>query len=415
MLVRSSSALLAAFSLLSCSAKVDDPGSGLETVSLVTASATAASPVVPSPSAVTPAATTAPQSPAVSGSSGPVTSSTTASSVVSPVATTTGASSASASPSNAPTTAPVSTVPAVVCTDTVPDDRQTCATWKDWGECENDWLKTPGFCNATCGRCDSTAPVGTSPGPSPNPSSSSSTTPPANSSGLGNDNPYAPITSGGDGFATRYWDCSKQSCGWNANAGGNAVKSCGRDGNSLGVTDAASGSAAFTCFSFAPWAHSTEVSYGFAATHVSNTCGKCYQLQFTGAGNSNPNDPGANAIKGKTMVVMASNIGGDVGGNQLDLLVPGGGEGAVNSCPAQGIPASNELYGGFLKKCGNASDLNARKECVRQRCNTDFADSKYADMKKGCLWFVDWLQTADNPKYVSKEISCPQELKSAAR
>jgi Glycosyl hydrolase family 45 len=233
---------------------------------------------------------------------------------------------------------------------------------------------------------------------------------------MGNDNPYMPITSGGEGFATRYWDCSKQSCGWAGNAGGNAVKSCNKEGGSLGVTEERNGfdgGNAFTCFSFAPWAHSTEVSYGFAATHVSNTCGKCYQLQFTGAGNSSPNDPGSQALKGKTMVVMAANIGGDVGGNQLDILIPGGGVGAVNACGKQGLPPMGAQYGGFLAEC--SGDLNAKKECVRQKCDSAFADAKYADLKKGCAWFVDWFQAADNPRYYSKEIPCPQELNSAAR
>jgi hypothetical protein len=33
-----------------------------------------------------------------------------------------------------------------------------------------------------------------------------------------------------------------------------------------------------------------------------------------------------------------------------------------------------------------------------------------ADLRDGCLWYVDWFQIADNPEILAKEITCPPEL-----
>lgn len=322
-----------------------------------------------------------------------------------------------------PTTsnATMSSEPPDTCVD-IPDPEQTCATRKEWGNCEQQWLIDADYCALTCGRCTPSQPgPGQQPGPGPQPGPSEPSGPgPTQPTGPTTDSRFPPITSGGDGFATRYWDCAKPSCGWSANAGGNAVRSCDRNGNSLGVTDERNGlegGNAFTCFSWVPWAVSDSLSFGFAATHTNSTCGKCYQLQFTGQGQHNASDPGSATLQNKTMVVMATNIGGDVQGFQLDTLIPGGGVGANNACDDQGVPApSGDLgYGGFLKKCSGNADLSARKECVRQECNTVYGDPKFADLKAGCLWFVDWYNVADNPKFWSKEVPCPQELNGLAR
>lgn len=316
-----------------------------------------------------------------------------------------------------PTTPPPPPPPPVeTCVD-VPDPEQTCATRKEWGNCEQQWLIDADYCALTCGRCTpSTPPVNTN---TPDEPTTSEPQQPQQS-GPTNDPRFPPVTSGGDGFATRYWDCAKPSCGWKANAGGNAVKSCDRNGSSIGVTDERNGlegGNAFTCFSWAPWSVDNTLSFGFVATHTNSTCGKCYQLQFTGQGQHNAADPGSVALKDKTMIVMATNIGGDVQGFQLDMLIPGGGVGANNACTNQGVPApSGDLaYGGFLKKCSGNADLNSRKECVRQECNSNYSDAKFADLKEGCLWFVDWYNAADNPKFWSKEVQCPQEFNGVAR
>lgn len=311
--------------------------------------------------------------------------------------------------------------PADDCID-VPDPEFSCAQRKEWGNCDQQWLIDADYCALTCGRCT----PGSNPGGNPGGNPSTPTPPPPGNNPAQPDNRFPPINGGGDGHATRYWDCAKPSCGWSNNAGGRPVRSCDRDGNNLGPTEAKNGfeggGTAFTCMSWAPFAKDEKLAFGFAATHTNSTCGKCYQLQFTGQGQHTANDAGSVAIKDKTMVVMATNIGGDVASFQLDTLIPGGGVGAINACGNQGVPAAapgaqQQNYGGFLAECkaeGKAGDLNAQKECVRSKCNTAFGDAKFADLKAGCLWYVDWYQTADNPKFWSKEVECPQELTGIA-
>jgi hypothetical protein len=127
-------------------------------------------------------------------------------------------------------------------------------------------------------------------------------------------------------------------------------------------------------------------------------------VQFTGTGKYSDSDPGSQALKGKLMVVMATNIGGDVNSNQFDLLIPGGGVGIVNACGNQKVAAPMAVYGGFATDCKND------KACVKQKCDQAFADAKFADLKAGCDWFVNWYNVADNPNAKYQEVSCPQEL-----
>lgn len=64
------------------------------------------------------------------------------------------------------------------------------------------------------------------------------------------------------------------------------------------------------CSSQVPWAISATEAYGFAAVSASESeCCQCYQLTFT------------SEIVGKTMIVQATNTGGDVGSTQFDLAV----------------------------------------------------------------------------------------------
>ena len=65
------------------------------------------------------------------------------------------------------------------------------------------------------------------------------------------------------------------------------------------------------CSDQSPWAVTDDLAYGFAAVSTGNpSCCACYQLTFT----SGP-------IKGKKMVVQATNTGSDVGQTQFDLAV----------------------------------------------------------------------------------------------
>jgi hypothetical protein len=163
-----------------------------------------------------------------------------------------------------------------------------------------------------------------------------------------------------------------------------------------------------------PWAYSTQVAMGYAAVN-GVSCGSCYQLQFSGNSHNAPGDPGSAALSGKSMIVMATNIGGIEQG-QFDLLVPGGGVGDFNGCSGQWGIDSGELgarFGGFLPEC-KSGDHNATKSCMRDKCSSVFQSRGLSELYDGCLWFVDWFEAADNPSFTYRQIDCPSELVSAA-
>jgi hypothetical protein len=186
------------------------------------------------------------------------------------------------------------------------------------------------------------------------------------------------------------------------------VPSCQKDGSSK-ITDknaksGCEGGSAFECYDFAPWYDaSTNMSYGFAAKNGVN-CGSCFILQFTGEGNSGPN-AGAAALKGQQMIVQAINIGG-IDSNQFDLLIPGGGVGAMNGCATQ-WGSSTDLgaqYGGLLTNCkGDAT-------CMKGKCQSVFGNMPA--LLAGCNWFTGWFSSADNPKLIYKQTSCPSQITS---
>lgn len=228
-----------------------------------------------------------------------------------------------------------------------------------------------------------------------------------------------------DGYATRYWDCCKAHCGWlgNVHPETDPITSCDKSDQSLGAAYDTPSScqsldegSAFTCYSNNPWAISDTLAYGFAAVPAQgDICGRCYQLEFTGAGHYNAQDPGSNALKGKTMVVQATNIGYDVGGGQFDILTPGGGVGLFDACTYQWGVQTAELgatYGGFMTQCQqqHPGDHSSQKQCVLGRCAAVFAAPELAELAAGCVWYVDWYQAADNPNLRYQEVHCPPEL-----
>jgi hypothetical protein len=216
-----------------------------------------------------------------------------------------------------------------------------------------------------------------------------------------------PITSGGmNAWASRYWDCCKPACGWTGNTGGRpAMKSCNMQNQTLNTfTDrnsCESGGTAYMCWNGAPWQVGPNLSYGFIAASGSNySCGRCYQLQFNGSGHNGQQ----NSLNGKMMIVQVINNGG-VAGDQFDLLIPGGGVGALNGCAMQWGVSNSELgaqYGGFLAGC------NGNTGCVRDKCNTIFGNKP--DLKAGCEWFLGWFGAADNPNMTVKQITCPSMI-----
>jgi hypothetical protein len=160
-----------------------------------------------------------------------------------------------------------------------------------------------------------------------------------------------------------------------------------------------------------------KLSYGYAATSSGDVCGRCYQLQFTGSSHNGGNDPGSQALNGKSMIVQAINVGSDVSGGQFDILTPGGGVGTFNACSTQWGVSASELgaqYGGFLSACQSTSggSYAAAKSCVAGRCASVFGSRGLTDLQGGCSWFVDWFQAANNPSLVYKEVQCPPEITS---
>jgi len=241
----------------------------------------------------------------------------------------------------------------------------------------------------------------------------------AGTTGTGGNEPMPPpITSGGmNAWASRYWDCCKPACGWTGNTGGRQpIKSCSSSNQTLGsYTDknaCEGGGTAYMCWNGAPWQVGPSLSYGYVAASGSNySCGRCYQLQFNGSGHNGV----SNNLNGKMMIVQVINNGG-VAQDQFDLLLPGGGVGALNACGGSSGPggqwnvSNSDLgaqYGGFLAAC--SGDINAKKSCVMNKCTQVFANKP--DLLAGCTWFVNWFEVADNPNLVAKEIACPQMIK----
>lgn len=222
----------------------------------------------------------------------------------------------------------------------------------------------------------------------------------------------------GEGWATRYWDCCKPSCAWNENSGGNPTKTCTLQGNTVGPGDQSvcSGGQAAVCTSQIPFAVNDNLAYGFAAVPAADggKCGKCFALEFTGEGKYETKSP-HQALKGKILVVMVSNIGGDVNHGQFDVMIPGGGVGAFNGCSSVWGNNLGAQYGGLLSDCEESVGYNGdltkkRRECLTEKCNSVFANHK--DAKEGCLFLANWMQAAGNPKHKYREVECPSALKA---
>ena len=209
------------------------------------------------------------------------------------------------------------------------------------------------------------------------------------------------------GYATRYWDSCKPHCAWSGK-GGPIARTCQTNGVSQASVDDASvcdGGNAGTCFDQTPQIVNDTIAYAFAATPGGgNDCGKCYMLTFTGNGSSSKGSstPSSNSkIKGKHLIVMASNVGYDVGGGQFDLMIPGGGPGAFNGCGKMNISCAGAQYGGFLTTC------NFDKNCLINMCKQEYSNSS---LQNGCLFLANWMEGADNPEVKYVQVECPSAL-----
>ncbi|HTA94221.1 MAG TPA: carbohydrate binding domain-containing protein [Polyangiaceae bacterium] len=224
------------------------------------------------------------------------------------------------------------------------------------------------------------------------------------SSGPSSSTPLPAISGGSTGFATRYWDCCKPACAW---PGTQSMASCDSSGNTSqgkgnNNQSACSGGDSYMCYNYEPWVDSSngDIAYGFAAASGSNyVCGRCFEVQFNGTGNSG----GTNQLTQKTMYLQVINDGG-VQANQFDILIPGGGVGAMNACTQQwGQNADlGSQFGGLFAEC------NDDVACTQNKCNSVFAGKP--DLLAGCNWFLTWYTAADNPNIVYQQVSCPSQL-----
>ncbi|KAL9007711.1 MAG: hypothetical protein Q9173_007081 [Seirophora scorigena] len=197
----------------------------------------------------------------------------------------------------------------------------------------------------------------------------------------------AAVGTSGQGTTTRYWDCCKPSCAWSKPGMTSPVKTCDINDQPLadGVTaqSGCNGGTSFMCSSQSPWAIDDNLAYGFAAvTSSSPNCCSCYKLTFTGD----------SPIKGKTMIVQATNTGDDVGHTQFDIAMPGGGFGLFDACTRE-WKASPAVWGA---QYGGSS--------------TNQCASMPAALQSGCGFRWDWMRGVSNPTVDYEQVTCPSAL-----
>ena len=168
------------------------------------------------------------------------------------------------------------------------------------------------------------------------------------------------------------------------------------DANTKSACNTTTANAAYMCHDNIPFNVTSTLSYGFAASPAAegNTCGLCYRLTFNGTGKDdegNPPKAGTASLKGKEMIVQATNIGHDVAKQQYDISIPGGGVGTFDACTAQwGVASAAELgaqYGGFLTTCQKTLGHDAHdalKTCVSDKCTAIFG-AKFPALYQGTL------------------------------
>ena len=109
------------------------------------------------------------------------------------------------------------------------------------------------------------------------------------------------------------------------------------------------------------------------------------------------------------MIVQVINNGG-VAQDQFDLLIPGGGVGALNACSNQ-WGYVGDLGATVRRLLGQLQRRRERQEDLRHEQVPQSSANK-PELLAGCDWFINWFGAADNPNLVAKEITCPALLKS---
>ncbi|KAJ3121393.1 hypothetical protein HK098_003733 [Nowakowskiella sp. JEL0407] len=190
----------------------------------------------------------------------------------------------------------------------------------------------------------------------------------------------------GSGRTTSFLDCCKPNCSRSSTLYGRAlgsVKSCASVGSVLANRDIKNGCAptgvgetgtvgdgfAYMCTDYQPWVINDQLSYGFAATYISQLdtnyyCCACFELTFT-----------TGPVKGKQMII------------------PGAGINADNACSKQFTTDANTWgarYGGVTKI---------------EQCSV-----LPASFRLGCERRFKWFKNADNPYFRYREVVCPAEI-----
>ena len=125
------------------------------------------------------------------------------------------------------------------------------------------------------------------------------------------------------GFTTRYFDCCKPSCSWPQNVPQglaparfcnrlDAVQSAdrGQVPSACATDHGLIAEAGYTCHNQSPWRDDLDahLSYAFVATPAAvASCGYCYEIEYTGQGHYNSIDTGSARLRGKRLIVQATN------------------------------------------------------------------------------------------------------------
>jgi hypothetical protein len=92
------------------------------------------------------------------------------------------------------------------------------------------------------------------------------------------------------------------------------------------------------------------------------------------------------------LIVQVTNTGGDLGNNQFDLAIPGGGFGIFDGC-------TNE-FGGSYSWGATYGGVSQRSDCANLP----------SVLQSGCYWRFDWFEGADNPTISFTQVTCPSAL-----
>ncbi|KAF2464872.1 uncharacterized protein BDR25DRAFT_241221 [Lindgomyces ingoldianus] len=196
----------------------------------------------------------------------------------------------------------------------------------------------------------------------------------------------------GEAVTTRFWDCCKPSCSWKEKAKfSSPVLTCNKADEpfrDFSAGTGCNGGTAYSCSDQQPWAVNDTFSYGFAGIfvmgHVEDFwCCACYQLNFT----SGP-------VKGKSMIVQASNTAYDVTtSNRFSLAIPGGNTTSHDACANQ-FGVSQNVFG----------ETNSGVKSI------DDCENLPKAMQPGCRWRFDWFKDAQYPSATFARVICPAVL-----